>query len=160
MSTQHDDTTMMPVDADNAASSNDAPGPAGPGQLMSSFFPSPPAYYKHYTSANLALARRLTSHADFTSKPDDWKSQQASILDLLDGVSQEEKERAADTDLGGLLEPPDVNVVEQDGHWNSFGQVWPIKEKLPGLEDMGVKQMYEVPKTFAGRRPCLLLRIL
>lgn len=111
-----------------------------PTALMSSFFPSPPAYFAHFTTRNLELAQKLVSHPEYkaeekrrspidtqedTDSHSSWKDVQSRLLGLLD-VSGEEKERVKDIDLASLVTPPDVDLIEEDGHWMAFGQAWPV----------------------------------
>lgn len=93
-------------------------------QLMSSFFPSPPSIYTLFTQCNLSLAKQLVSHPLFILNPEDWKAQQSSILkESL--VDEQEIEKVNQIDLRTLIQPPDIDVIEGDGHWMAFGQVWP-----------------------------------
>jgi len=130
-----------------------------PPELMSSFFPSPPSTYIHYTLQNLVLAKKLTSHESFTfhsenegegSSGDDWKEQQGRILKELN-VDEKIRQGVRDIDLRWLVKPPAIELIEEDGHWIAFGQAWPINEALPTLEEMGVKQLFKQPETFEGK---------
>jgi hypothetical protein len=101
--------------------------------LMSSFFPSPPAYFANFTQANLDLAHKLVAHPLYslaevkrdTEYPKSWQSMQIKVLKALD-LSEEEIERLKDVDLALLITPPDPALVEEDGHWHAFGQAWPV----------------------------------
>lgn len=104
--------------------------PAGAATLMSSFFPSPPASFSNYTSANIALAKRLIAHPDYDARlasdtTPTWQEQQRSILGQLN-VASEVITSVQDVDLRTLVEPPDVSLIEEQGHWMAFGQVWPV----------------------------------
>jgi len=154
---------------DNEGSSNDAQqqGPqdgdgAGPSgstgaapQLMSSFFPSPPSTYAQYTPQNLALAKRLVAYPSYQADVDDWQGQQERILVDELKVEQSVVDAVRDVNLRWLVTPPDAALIEADGHWMAYGQAWPINEVLPSLEEMGVKQLFETPKTFEDRRRAL-----
>lgn len=104
-----------------------------PATLMSSFFPSPPSHFANFTQANLDLARKLVEHPSYSSEdvqtntdnPKAWLTMQNTVLKELE-VSDEELERVKDVDLASLLTPPDVDLVEADGHWMAFGQAWPV----------------------------------
>jgi hypothetical protein len=106
---------------------------AQPTTLMSSFFPSPPSHFANFTQTNLALARKLVEHPSYSSEdvktntddPKAWLTMQAKVLKELD-VSDEEIDRVKEVDLASLLNPPDVDLVESDGHWMAFGQAWPV----------------------------------
>ena len=101
--------------------------------LMSSFFPSPPSYFANFTQANLDLAKKLVAHPSYsldqvksnTDDPKAWLAMQNTVLKELD-VSDDEIERVKDVDLASLVTPPDVDLVEADGHWMAFGQAWPV----------------------------------
>jgi hypothetical protein len=100
--------------------------------MMSSFFPSPPSYIAHFTPSNVALARRLIASTSFSYEayreefsPAEWKEKQASLLEEL-GIDQDVRATVKDIDLVSLVKPPDAGLVEEDGHWMSFGQAWPV----------------------------------
>ena len=98
---------------------------------MSSFFPSPPAAYRSFTPRNLALARQLVAHPAFVplrSLPDGTPNNYDDILrDLHVGQEEIDRLNAASLDLTTLVKPPDVDLIEEDGHWMAFGQVWPVR---------------------------------
>lgn len=104
-----------------SSSLNGAPAPeppleAPPDEFDTSFFPAPSPYYARYTTRNLAL-------------PLD-----ALISDVVGEPAPFRREE---------MEPPNVDWVVEDGSYSVFGETWPIDEKLPTLEDMGVKEMFE-----------------
>lgn len=140
-----------PQDGSTNATANDGINGGGAPLLMSSFFPSPPSFSASFTPENLKLAARLVAHADFKAQAEDWKAQQESILSELD-VPAEEIKQVEELDLRTLVQPPDIDLFEEEGHWNAFGQTWPVKEALPTLEEMGVKQLYKSPNNFDGKR--------
>lgn len=82
--------------------------------LDSSFFPSPPAYYKRYTTANLALdsSEYLTTAGD-------------------EAVSAAE------------LQPPNLDWVKERGHYTVFGQTWPIEDQEQTLRDTGLQELFD-----------------
>lgn len=125
---------MTDQNGSNGNNSNGAgDGAAQPTTLMSSFFPSPPAYFANFTSANLDLARKLVDHPSYsleqvkanTEDPRAWLAMQNAVLKELQ-VSDEEIDRLKDVDLATLVTPPDVDLIEADGHWMAFGQAWPV----------------------------------
>ncbi|KAK9894888.1 hypothetical protein P389DRAFT_85901 [Cystobasidium minutum MCA 4210] len=156
--------------ADHNGSNGNAEGDGGtaaaaaqPTTLMSSFFPSPPSYFANFTQANLDLARKLIDHPSYSldkvksasaEDPKTWLTMQNDVLKELE-ISDDEIERLKDVNLASLVVPPEVDLVEADGHWMAFGQAWPIHEKLPTLEEMGVKQLYKTPTTWEERRQAL-----
>lgn len=103
--------------------------------LMSSFFPSPPSSFANFTQANLDLARKLLEHPSYslkqvkanTEEPKAWLAMQNSVLKEME-IPDEELERVKGVDLASLISPPDVDLVEADGHWMAFGQAWPVSK--------------------------------
>ncbi|GAA5846310.1 hypothetical protein JCM11251_008028 [Rhodosporidiobolus azoricus] len=81
-----------------------------------SFFPAPSPFYQRYTSQNLSLP-----------------------LDALisDVPGESEPFRRAE------MEPPNVDWIVEEGSYSVFGETWPIEEKLPSLEEMGVQETFE-----------------
>lgn len=51
---------------------------------------------------------------------------QNTVLKELD-VSEDELQRLQNVDLASLTTPPDVDLIEADGHWMAFGQAWPVR---------------------------------
>lgn len=99
-------------------------------ETMSSFFPSPPAGYTRFTDINIALAKRLVGHADFKADlthetSPTWREQQSTLLAALK-ANQETIDELKDLDLRTLVRPPNIDLIEEDGHWTAFGQVWPV----------------------------------
>lgn len=59
-----------------------------------------------------------------------------------------------DFDLKRELEPPNVDWIEEDGGYTVFGQLWPIPDKTPTLEELGIPVLY--PPDNADRKELLL----
>ena len=97
-------------------------------QQMSSFFPAPPAAFERFTAANLDLAAELQRliKSGAGSAEADRMARQRRLLG----------ERAPDFDLLELVEPPDASWIEEEGGWKSFGESWPLEEKLPTLHSL------------------------
>lgn len=123
--------TIMADNRDGSAAAQDGAAPAT--TLMSCFFPSPPAYFGDFTQANLDLARKLVGHPSYSSDkvkanaedPKAWLSMQNAVLRELE-IADEEIQRVKEVDLASLVTPPDVDLIEADGHWMAFGQAWPV----------------------------------
>lgn len=142
MNDEEDQATNGVLNAPNAQeAAADAPTASGDPAgviptMMSSFFPSPPSYISSFTPSNVALARRLIALPSFSYDeykrdydPTIWKVKQGELLLEL-GVPDDVRQSVADTDLVALVKPPEVELIEQDGHWMSFGQAWPVR---PGI---------------------------
>ncbi|TNY19331.1 mediator of RNA polymerase II transcription subunit 7 [Rhodotorula diobovata] len=105
----------------DAVDSTHAPPPAAPAapppdEFDTAIFPAPPAFYHRYTQRNLALPPDATI-SDVPGEPRPFSR--------------------AD------LDPPNVDWIIEDGSYAVFGETWPIDEKLPTLEDMGVAEMFD-----------------
>ncbi|GAA5923088.1 hypothetical protein JCM3775_007433 [Rhodotorula graminis] len=98
-----------------AVPSDPAPPPP-PDEFDTAIFPAPPAFYHRYTQRNLDLAPDATI-ADVPGEPRPFSR--------------------AD------LDPPNVDWIVEDGSYAVFGETWPIDEKLPTLQDMGVPEMFD-----------------
>ncbi|GAA5956772.1 hypothetical protein JCM21900_002178 [Sporobolomyces salmonicolor] len=98
--------------------STDSPAPqAAPAdEFDTSFFPAPSPFFARYTSHNLSLP------------PD------ALISDVPGEPAPF---------LAKELEPPNVDWIVQEGSYSVFGETWPVEEKLPTLEEMGVQEMFD-----------------
>lgn len=102
--------------------------PPPPDELDTSIFPGPPAFYHRYTSANLALPLDATI-SDESGEPQPFKRSE--------------------------MEPPNVDWIVEEGNYSVFGETWPVDEKVPTLEEMGVQEMFDrnagqwdsIPKT-------------
>ncbi|GAA5912323.1 hypothetical protein JCM6882_002559 [Rhodosporidiobolus microsporus] len=90
--------------------------PAALDDFDTSFFPAPSPFYQRYTSANLALP---------------LDSLISDVPGELEPFSRRE------------MEPPNVDWIVEEGSYSVFGETWPIEEKLPSLEEMGVVEMFE-----------------
>ncbi|BGP51612.1 hypothetical protein JCM10450v2_007562 [Rhodotorula kratochvilovae] len=94
-----------------------APPPAPPpDDFDTAIFPAPPAFYHRYTAGSLALPPDATI-ADVPGEPRPF--------------------------LRADMDPPNVEWITEDGSYAVFGETWPIDEKLPTLEDMGVAEMFD-----------------
>ncbi|GAA6021478.1 hypothetical protein JCM10207_005772 [Rhodosporidiobolus poonsookiae] len=81
-----------------------------------SFFPAPSPYYLRYTQRNLDLPLDATI-SDVPGEPAPFSRRE--------------------------MEPPNVEWIVEEGSYAVFGETWPIDEKVPTLEEMGVKEMFE-----------------
>lgn len=103
----------MPLDAPP----QDAHQPAAPlDDFDTSFFPAPSPFYQRYTAHNLSLPLDAVI-SDVPGEPEP--------------LSRAE------------MEPPNVDWIVEEGTYSVFGETWPIEEKLPSLEEMGVKEMFK-----------------
>ncbi|GJN93990.1 hypothetical protein Rhopal_007053-T1 [Rhodotorula paludigena] len=102
----------------SAPASADAPLEGNPplDDLDTSVFPAPPAFFHRYTDRNLAL-------------PPDA---------LIDDVPGELRPF-----LRADLDPPNVDWIVEEGSYSVFGETWPIDEKVPTLQEMGVPEMFD-----------------
>lgn len=89
-------------------------------ETESSFFPSPPSFYLRYTTANLALPLDQTG----LSVP----ATATAVEDTFNRID---------------LEPPNVDWILERGHYEVFGERWPIVELLPTLTEMGVQELFD-----------------
>ncbi|KAF6767036.1 Mediator complex, subunit Med7 [Kalmanozyma brasiliensis GHG001] len=169
------------------AGDNAAAGPSNSNQISTSFFPPPPQVYKKFTKRNLRYLEILNSHplADDETPWEELNAaerlkRQTAILRqhgfLLLGRSNDKQEgedvemdaveghdagaNAADLpdfDLKADLEPPNVDWIEEDGGYTVFGQLWPIPDVTPTLEQLGIPVLYPLEGT---NRKELLLTLL
>ncbi|KAM0749807.1 hypothetical protein T439DRAFT_381370 [Meredithblackwellia eburnea MCA 4105] len=102
-------------------------------ELDSSFFPSPAHYYKRYTTANLALP---LSHVEplFVS--------QSTQPGDVEGKEKEKDGNAGVSFTRKDLEPPNPDWVVERGNYAVFGETWPVVERLPSLQELGVREMF------------------
>ncbi|GAA6055266.1 hypothetical protein JCM3770_001516 [Rhodotorula araucariae] len=101
----------------NGAADPAAPPPAPPpDEFDTAIFPAPPAFYHRYTTHNLALPPNA-SIADVPGEPCPFPRAE--------------------------LDPPNPDWIIEDGSYAVFGETWPIDEKLPTLEEMGVAEMFD-----------------
>lgn len=92
--------------------------------LISSLYPPPPPYFKFFTEENRA-------------KLEAWQK-------------DHDEKSSNDTELAQLLaEPPGelkflVPPKQPEGtHYRGYGSLWSFEDKLPSLEDLGWKKLYE-----------------
>lgn len=113
-----------------APASADAPLEGNPplDDLDTSVFPAPPAFFHRYTDRNLAL-------------PPDA---------LIDDVPGEPRPF-----LRADLDPPNVDWIVEEGSYSVFGETWPIDEKVPTLQEMGVPEMFDPNAGALSVSPCL-----
>ncbi|KAI0040815.1 hypothetical protein FA95DRAFT_814199 [Auriscalpium vulgare] len=106
-------------------------------------FPSPPSHYANYTSRNLKLLALLRERtASSTDPPPNQRDVLSDQPDVPEWPLTE-------------LEPPRVDWIREEGHYNIFGDTWFLKETIPSLAEMGGHQLY--PEDLAvDRRPALL----
>ncbi|KAI9800889.1 MAG: Mediator of RNA polymerase II transcription subunit 7 [Piccolia ochrophora] len=98
----------------------DQPPPSQP-QALSSAFPAPPPFYKHFTSANLER------------------------LDAIRAASADPEKTPPPKDL-----PPELRYLvppapPESGTYQSFGDPYNIDAKLPTLTEQGIEQLYPSP---------------
>lgn len=162
-----------------------AAGPSSSKQISTSFFPPPPQVYKKFTKRNLRYLDVLNSHklAEDEAPWDQLSAaqrleRQNEILrnnikhpgskskqdgDDVEMASVEHGDEAAlaaglpDFDLKKELEPPNVDWIEEDGGYTVFGQLWPIPDVTPTLEQLGIPVLYPLEGT---DRKKLLLTLL
>ncbi|BGP35302.1 hypothetical protein JCM10296v2_007137 [Rhodotorula toruloides] len=93
-----------------------APTPPAASDLDTSIFPGPPAFYHRYTSAHLALPLDATI-SDVPGEPQPFQRSE--------------------------MEPPNIDWIVEEGNYSVFGETWPVDEKVPTLEEMGVQEMFD-----------------
>nr|CDI56001.1 related to MED7-member of RNA Polymerase II transcriptional regulation mediator complex [Melanopsichium pennsylvanicum 4] len=184
MNVEHDDAIAMQQDDSNDAL---AAGPSNSNQISTSFFPPPPQIYKKFTKRNLRYLEVLDSHklavgeapweeltsAQRMERQNAILTQHVSTLTSGGKVDQggddvemvpmdEERTKAApvslpDFDVQKELTHPNVDWIEQDGGYTVFGQLWPIPDVAPTLEQLGIPVLYALEGT---DRKQLLLTLL
>lgn len=87
-------------------------------QAARSAWPEPPTYYKRYTDENLGLLKQAKKTGNFPENP--------IIAPLVPEFQLE------------ALEPP----LPPTDEYTIFDQKWQIEDRLPTLEEMGVKQLF------------------
>jgi mediator of RNA polymerase II transcription subunit 7 len=90
------------------------------GLLASSFFPAPPTIYKSFTLRHLELARLVVDAQPRRDEP--WA--QANQDAILETLSCEER---PDIDLRELVEPPNVEWIQEQGGYDAFASEWPVR---------------------------------
>lgn len=175
---------MSDEHGDAAAQQQEEPiaGPSNSYQISTSFFPPPPQIYKKFTKRNLRYLdilnsrkladgetpwEQLTSsqrlerqnsilrqHLSSSKKQDDSEGGDVD----MDPVSEDSPhDDLPDFDLKKDLEPPNVDWIEEDGGYTVFGQLWPIPDVTPTLEQLGIPVLYPLEGT---DRKQLLLTLL
>ena len=152
-----------------------AAGPSNSNQISTSFFPPPPQVYKKFTKRNLKYLEIVNSHPladgeapwDGFPPPQRLERQNAILKQSIprskqDGLQEgddvemaplgEDDTEAAslalpDFDLKRELEPPNVDWIEEDGGYTVFGQLWPIPDVTPTLEQLGIPVLYPLEGT-------------
>lgn len=164
-------------------------GASNTNQISTSFFPPPPQVYKKFTKRNLRYLEILNSHKLADDEPS-WDllsvtqrlERQNAILrqpgssSKIDAeqLQDEEADMAAiqdqdcdkpmtdlpDFDLKAELEPPNVDWIEEDGGYTVFGQLWPIPDVTPTLQQLGIPVLYPLEGTDRKELLLTLLRTL
>ncbi|KAH7106402.1 MED7 protein-domain-containing protein [Auriculariales sp. MPI-PUGE-AT-0066] len=97
-------------------------------------FPSPPSIYTNYTSHNLRLLSILKSRQTVTDASDD-----TALVNQQDILSDQKDVPSSDL---RSLEPPRVDWILEEGHYDVFGDKWHVDERFQSLAEAGVKQLY------------------
>lgn len=101
--------------------------------LISSLYPPPPPYYKFFTQEN-------------KDKLEEWKKAQedSATEGHQDSPQKDPQEnQQKDTEPPGelrFLVPP---TQPEGSHYRGYGSLWSFEDKLPSLEDLGWKRLYE-----------------
>ncbi|GAC95404.1 hypothetical protein PHSY_002979 [Pseudozyma hubeiensis SY62] len=168
---------------------NAAAGPSNSNQISTSFFPPPPQVYKNFTKRNLRYLDILNSHPLADGEPS-WdqldatqrlerqsailrqhtstsktsaQEQQDDDVDMAvveDSANDQGSDELPDFDLKAELEPPNVDWIEEDGGYTVFGQLWPIPDVMPSLEQLGIPVLYPLEGTDRKELLLTLLRTL
>ncbi|CCF60062.1 hypothetical protein KAFR_0I02830 [Kazachstania africana CBS 2517] len=93
---------------------------------ISSLYPSPPPYIRFFTEKNLA-------------KLAEYKEQKETEKNDNDHDGEIEEEEVTNSELDFLIPPP----MPRGHQYRAFGSVWQVKDQLPDLEVMGIKQLYK-----------------
>ncbi|SPO31262.1 related to MED7 - member of RNA Polymerase II transcriptional regulation mediator complex [Ustilago trichophora] len=162
-----------------------AAGPSNSNQISTSFFPPPPQVYKKFTKRNLRYLEILNSHK-LAEGEAPWvelspsqrlERQNAILRQSASSAKRVEHEQGEDVDMAPVgeegsettslklpdfdlkkeLEPPNVDWIEEDGGYTVFGQLWPIPDVTPTLEQLGIPVLYPLEGT---DRKQLLLTLL
>ncbi|KAJ1019307.1 hypothetical protein NDA13_006224 [Ustilago tritici] len=181
MNGEHEDADTQQQAGDDVA----VAGPSNSNQISTSFFPPPPQIYKKFTKRNLRYLEVLESHT-LAEDEAPWgqltlsqrmERQNAILgqhLDSAKGKTDSEGEDVEmtavgaddtearirdlpDFDLKKELKPPNVDWIEEDGGYTVFGQLWPIPDVTPTLEQLGIPVLYPLEGT---NRKELLLTLL
>lgn len=87
-------------------------------ELANNIFPPPPAYYKAFTSANLARHSALAGPSGTSKSRGAGDAESAETV-----VARTEEEASEYARLTAALEPPRSDWVEEEGRWKAFGDV-------------------------------------
>ena len=162
-----------------------AAGPSNSNQISTSFFPPPPQVYKKFTKRNLKYLEIVNSHpladgeaqwdgltppqrlerqnavlkqSGLRSKPEgSQEGDDVEMAPLEEDGAEATSVALPDFDLKRELEPPNVDWIEEDGGYTVFGQLWPIPDVTPTLEQLGIPVLYPLEGT---NRKELLLTLL
>ncbi|KAF2837414.1 MED7-domain-containing protein [Patellaria atrata CBS 101060] len=102
----------------------------GQGQVLSTAFPAPPPFYKHFTAENLKRVKEAKS----TAKPNKSEGSENNGND--------------ESSTSGILSlPPELRYMippepPANGKYTLFGRPYDINETLGSLEDAGVEQLF------------------
>ncbi|KAJ9475533.1 Mediator of RNA polymerase II transcription subunit 7 [Pseudozyma hubeiensis] len=174
----------------NGSGDNAVAGPSNSNQISTSFFPPPPQVYKKFTKRNLRYLDILNSHALANDEPSwdqldatqrlerqnailrhhtsttsktSASEQQDDDVDMAvveDIADDQGSDGLPDFDLKAELEPPNVDWIEEDGGYTVFGQLWPIPDVTPSLEQLGIPVLYPLEGTDRKELLLTLLRTL
>jgi len=87
-------------------------------ELANNIFPPPPAYYKAFTSANLARHSALAGPSGTSKSRGAGDAESAETV-----VARTEEEESQCARLTAALDPPRSDWVEEEGRWKAFGDV-------------------------------------
>ena len=174
----------------DGAADGSAAGPSNSNQISTSFFPPPPQVYKKFTKRNLRYLDVLNSHKLSEEEPSwdqltpvqrlerqneilrqhgslsnssEQQQQQQEDVDMApveDSTGNTAINDLPDFDLKAELEPPNVDWIEEDGGYTVFGQLWPIPDVTPTLEQLGIPVLYPLEGTDRKELLLTLLRTL
>ncbi|CBQ69940.1 related to MED7-member of RNA Polymerase II transcriptional regulation mediator complex [Sporisorium reilianum SRZ2] len=170
---------------DRAGDGVAATGASNSNQISTSFFPPPPQVYKKFTKRNLRYLEVLNSHKLADNEPSWYQLTTAQRIERQNDILRRHASSSRSTaqqqdedvdmnpieddtgattadelpefDLKAELEPPNVDWIEEDGGYTVFGQLWPIPDVTPTLEQLGIPVLYPLEGT---NRKELLLTLL
>ncbi|KAJ1021649.1 hypothetical protein NDA16_003785 [Ustilago loliicola] len=99
----------------------------------------------------------LRQHLDSSKGKAEAEGDDVGMTAVDRGVRAATEGDLPDFDLKKELEPPNVDWIEEDGGYTAFGQLWPIPEVTPTLEQLGIPVLYPLEGT---NRKELLLTLL
>ncbi|KAG0142609.1 hypothetical protein CROQUDRAFT_673439 [Cronartium quercuum f. sp. fusiforme G11] len=126
-------------------------------EINSSFFPSPPSRYRHFTNRNLSLAQQLWSNSNTHEyQPFDAVAQRQALIELscdqsnqsTGSLDEQKLNELQEIDLRTLVQPPNLDWIRDRGGWTAFGdwEPWPgmasraTLEGMPKLYDEGMER--------------------